>query len=259
MGDDFIQGRWSKLERREGFNWKELRAPNRVLDTWCAMLAGKLVLARMDNSTAVAYANPGAGCASQLTVVARKIKEREVAMGCSVAALHIAGRGNSVADFLSRFSIRVRGMRPYPERELRWRFRIEVGRLCGPVDVDVLASDGGRNSWVANFRPPSNSAFEGPLPHRRLWWPPRLEMAELGTHLRYDWLGTHLALAPLTPWKHWFPKLARFERALIWNAGAQLFADSERGFRRWKEYAGRRSALRRTRKGVLFSTTAKYS
>ena len=132
------------------------------------MLAGKLVLARMDNSAAAAYANYGAGRVSQLTVLARKIKEREVAMGCTLAALLIAGRDNSAADALSRFSIRVRGLGPYPERELRWRFRKEVKRLCGSADVDMLASDDGRKAWVANSRLPSNSAFEGPSLHGRL-------------------------------------------------------------------------------------------
>ena len=74
------------------------------------LLAGKLVLARMDNCAAVAYADYGAGRVSTLTALARKIKGREVAMGCTVAALRIAGRDYSVADALSRFSISVRGL-----------------------------------------------------------------------------------------------------------------------------------------------------
>ena len=118
------------------------------------MLAGKLVLARIDNSAAAAYANYGASRVSQLTVLAKKIKEREVAWGCAAAALHIAGRDNSAADALPRFPIRVRGLDPCPERGLRWRFREEVKHLCGPVEVDMLAGDAGRNAWVANFRPP---------------------------------------------------------------------------------------------------------
>ena len=76
--------------------------------------AGKLVLARMDNGTAASYANYGAGRVAQPTVLARKMKEREVALGCTLAALHISGKDNLVADALSRFSIRARGLGPYP-------------------------------------------------------------------------------------------------------------------------------------------------
>ena len=38
LGDHFIQGKWSKLERREGINWMELCVLNRVLETWCPLL-----------------------------------------------------------------------------------------------------------------------------------------------------------------------------------------------------------------------------
>ena len=164
LGDHFLQGKWSKLERREGINWKELRVLNRALETWRPLLAGKLALARMDNGAAASYANYGAGRVSQLTVLAREIKEREVARGRTLVALRIAGKDNSAADASSRFSIRARGLGPYPDRELRWRFRQVSQRCCGAVDVDMLASDDGRNAWVPDFRPPSNSAVEGPFP-----------------------------------------------------------------------------------------------
>ena len=121
MGDRFIQGKWSKLERREGVNWKELWVLNKALGPWGQRVRGKLVLVRMDNTAAASYANYGAGRAPTLTSLARKIKGREVALGCTVVALHIAGRDNAVADALSRFSIRARGLDPYPDRDLRWR------------------------------------------------------------------------------------------------------------------------------------------
>ena len=169
------------------------------------MLAGKLVLARMDNCAAAAVANYGAGRVSTLSALTRIIKEREVALGRTVVALHIAGKGNTVAGAPSRFSIRGRGLGPYPERGLRWSFRREVQRRCGAIDVDMLASDDGRSAWVADYRPPSRSAFEGPLPRGRLWWFPRAEMVELvlsriGASMREDWSGSHLVLLPLLSW-----------------------------------------------------------
>ena len=54
LGDLFAQGEWSKLEKREGANWQELRALKTALESRCDLLSDKLVLVRMDNSTAVA-------------------------------------------------------------------------------------------------------------------------------------------------------------------------------------------------------------
>ena len=179
MGDRFIQGKWSRPERRGGINWKELWVLNKVLEAWGQHVAGKLVLVRMDNAAAASYANYGAGRAPTLALLARKIKGREVVLGCTIAAFHIAGRGDAAADALPRFSIRVRGPDLYPEREIRRRYRKEVEARCGAADVDMMAGDDGRNAWAPNFRSPSNSALEGPLPRGRLWRFPRIEMVEL--------------------------------------------------------------------------------
>ena len=112
LGDRFIQRKWSKRELKEGINWKELWVLNRALETWCQQVAQKLVLVRMDNAAAASYANYGAGRVSTLTELARRIKDREVVLGRTVVALHIAGSDNSLADALSRFSIKVRGLDP---------------------------------------------------------------------------------------------------------------------------------------------------
>ena len=236
LGDLFIQGRWSKLESREGINWKELWVLSKALETWYRHVAQKLVLARMDNSTAVSYANYGAGRIATLTALARRIKDQEVSLGCTIVALHIAGSDNTVADALSRFSIRVRGLDPFPERALRWRFRKEVALRCGEVDIDMMASDDGHNAWVAAFRSPSNSALEGPLPRGRLWWFPRYDMVDLVVNrilasIKEDWSGSHILLVPMLPWKPWIPKLSRFEQVLTWEAGVPLFVDSSTGHR----------------------------
>ena len=61
MGDHFIQGKWSKPERSEGINWKELWVLNKALEIWGQYVAQKLILVRMDNSAAASYASYGAG------------------------------------------------------------------------------------------------------------------------------------------------------------------------------------------------------
>ena len=111
----------------------------------------------------MARANDGAGRVSRLALLARSIKELEVPLGCTAVALHIAGRRNAVADALPRFTIRARGLDPYPRRGLRPKFRREVVERCGAIDSDMLARDGGPNAWGPQFRPPLNSAFDGPV------------------------------------------------------------------------------------------------
>ena len=82
-----------------------------------------------------------------------------MAIGRRAAALRIPGKDNTVADALTRVSIRVRGLGPYPERELRKKRRSQVQDRCGAVDVDVMASDEGHNARGPFFRLPSNSAL----------------------------------------------------------------------------------------------------
>ena len=111
--------------------------------------------------------------APQLAILARGMKELEASSRCTVAAVHIAGKYNSVSDSLPRFSGRAQGQDLYLGRGLRSKRRREVGNRCGPMDVDMMANDEGTNAWASRYRPPANSAFEGPLPNGQLWRPPR--------------------------------------------------------------------------------------
>ena len=93
----------------------------------------------------------------------------------------------------------------------------------------MTASYDGHNARGPFCRPPSNSAFEDPLPRSRLWWFPRIGMVDLAlariaSSLVEDWFGAHLCMIPLLPRKNWSGKLAPFERVILWPAGAALFA-----------------------------------
>ena len=128
FGDLYIQGKLPKLGRGEGINWQELCALKTALEPWGDRLSGNLVLARMDNSTAAAYANYGAGRVSHLTLLARSIKELETLLGCTAVALHNAGRRNALADALCRAGAWI-------------RIGIRAGG-CGPT-----SARGGRALW----------------------------------------------------------------------------------------------------------------
>ena len=142
-------------------------------------MSGELVLARMDNSAAVFFANYGAGRVPQLAMMARGIKDLEATLRRTAVALRITGRGNPAADASSRLSVRARGQDPHPGRELRARLRTDVGGRCGPIDVGMLSGDDGPNARGPRYRSPADSAFEGPLAGGQLWRPPRTDPIEL--------------------------------------------------------------------------------
>ena len=139
---------------------------------------GKLVLVRAGNSAAVSYAILGAGRVPHHTQLARRIRGLEVSLRCTVVALHVAGRRNSIADTLFRFSIQECGLDPYPRRELRDKYREEVIDRSGDIDVDLLACDDGSTAWVSEYRYPANSAFAGALPPGQVWRFPRIDMVD---------------------------------------------------------------------------------
>ena len=130
---------------REGINRKAPRILKTASESRGEFIAGKLALVRMGDDTAVACANYGSRKVPRLTHLARRMKALEVGLSCTVAALHIAGKDNAVADALPRFSFRVRGLGPYPERELRRKFRKEINARRGKIGVYMLASGDGWN------------------------------------------------------------------------------------------------------------------
>ena len=75
LGDSCIQGVWSEVAMREGVNWQELRVLTEAPSQWRIHVRRKLVLVRLDDAAAVAYGNHGAGRSSQLTRLAREMKE----------------------------------------------------------------------------------------------------------------------------------------------------------------------------------------
>ena len=118
-----------------------------ALCRWDVHFRGKLVLVRMGDATAVTYANFGAGGPRQLTQLARRIRGLRPSYVSTVVALYIAGRGYSVADALSRFSIEVAGGGPLSDRDLRSLCGSQAEACSGKMDVDMLASDDGVHAW----------------------------------------------------------------------------------------------------------------
>ena len=69
-----------------------------------------------------------------------RIKVPKLSDRCTPVVLHITGKDNSVAGALSRFTKKVSGGDPYQSRELRSRFRAQVGARRGRVDTDIVCA-----------------------------------------------------------------------------------------------------------------------
>ena len=237
LGDSFIQGVWSKVAMRGGLDSKELWALRDALSNWHELAKRKLVLVRVDNAAAVAYANHGAGPAGQSTRLAREIKESGIRCECSVVALRVAGKDTAVADAVSRFLIEATGGKPYPGRELRPKFRAMVVDHWGPMDVDLMSDDRGVNAERAQFSSPAMSAFEGRLPSGQLWWFPHIDLIDLtlGRVIRAikdDWAGARVRPLPVQPLKGSSPKLSGIKRVRRWTSDSALVLDRSGGYPR---------------------------
>ena len=90
LGDQISRGGWPPTAPRKGVNWKEFQAIERALNSLWALILDKPVLVRVGN-TAASYAKYAAGRSSELTVVARSIKEREIAIPCALMASQRVG------------------------------------------------------------------------------------------------------------------------------------------------------------------------
>ena len=212
LGNRFLKGSSTRLAMREGINWKELWALEESLQVRGDLVRGKLVLLRLDNATAVAYANRAAGWLAALT----------------------RRRDNSVAAALSMFPLRATGGDPCPDRDLRDRFGTHVESQRGDMGVDMMARGDGANAWGPTFRSPSKSALEVPPPPARLRQLPSVDMVGLALGcifraVKEGWRGAAFCLVLSQARREGFLKLSAFERALRLSGSAALLVGRARG------------------------------
>ena len=111
-----IQKRWSHMADKEGTDWEELWVLGEALCQWGARARGKLIFARITDAAAMAPANYGAGRLPSVNSFGPSREGVELVCGSTAPALHIPGRGNSIADALSRTLSRRVGEARTPSR-----------------------------------------------------------------------------------------------------------------------------------------------
>lgn len=96
------QGRWSPVEARESSNQRELLAVQRVLEAFQLEISGHHLQIRSNNISNVAYLNKPEGTRSwNLQLIAQKILSWAEVNRASIAAIHLKGTQNCLADYLS--------------------------------------------------------------------------------------------------------------------------------------------------------------
>ena len=228
FGDLYIQGPWPPEALREHINWKELYVLTRCLAEWGSLVEERLILVRMDNTTAISYANYGSGRVPSLTALAREIKSCERMHRCHIIALHVPGAENNIADALSRYRIEMCRLDRFPERSIRPEFFRTIERMLGPFICDMAASSDGHNALCPTFRHPDHSAFLYPWPEGKIWWFPRTDQVEdvlraILTRKREGWGGTAVVLVPAVEHRRWNALADWFRVYHVFPAATKLF------------------------------------
>lgn len=105
--DSQVAGLWTADQRRLlHINVRELAAVQLVLNRLQSRLEGRSILILSDNAVTVSYLNRMTGRSSQLAAIAREIHSWTLSHRVTIAAAHIPGESNSLADRLSRVNNR---------------------------------------------------------------------------------------------------------------------------------------------------------
>ena len=159
MGDVYLQGVWSEAEVEKHINWKELKTYEIALDRLGPKLSEKIIYVKSDNAAALHYINSGRGRVKELSVLARAIRLKEVALSIESVAVHIPGKLNVTPDALSRFFFSTTFLDPRPDRTLRKRLFKMLESEVGLFTLDGMVADDGHNALVSRFCSPSNPLF----------------------------------------------------------------------------------------------------
>ena len=158
-------------------NYRELKTVLLMLRQWGESLRGRRVLVRSDNTTTVSTVNRGFSPHPELLPLANSIHDLAQSLGISLAARHIPGLKNGLADRLSR------DLQVYRNRDDGdWRFRHDefehIQAMSGRTfDIDGAADPMGRNAHCPRYCSVVDSFTETDIRGMHLWCNPDWLMA----------------------------------------------------------------------------------
>ena len=210
-------------------NWRELDTAVRALEEWGPVLQAqghRRVLLRIDNTTAASILTKKNTRSDHLEPLLRRAQLVERRYGLEVAARHISGVANTLADRISRWK---------PSFSTSdWRLRRDVfEQLRASVpefDVDATADPGGSNAHCTRFWSEADDALTHSWQKLNVWCnPPFDRAADFIKHglTAYAQNPTQTSLTFCLPvwltapfWKH----LAGFRVLRLFSEGSDLFS-----------------------------------
>jgi hypothetical protein len=199
---------WSLEERHLHINLLELRAVRLTLQSLTTTVAGKVVLVRCDNTTAVSHINKQGGTHSwSLIKETLLLYDWALANRVTLKATHWRGEINVLADFLSR-------NRPDPtEWSLNDRLCSRLFQRWGRPMVDLFASPQNHKLplWFSRVPHPEAAAVDAFSQTWSGWsvyaFPPFNLILDLLIKLRSDQVEEAIVVLPFWPRRSWFPLL----------------------------------------------------
>ena len=204
-----FQGTWCQSERNLHINVLELRAVREVCRACPERLVNRSVLFLIDNTTVVAHINRQGGTRSQILMnETRALFATVTSLHMHIAAHHIAGALNAVADLASR------------KRQVlstEWRLSaatfmwIQEQSVWGPATLDVFANR--LNKQLARFVSPcpdaqavAVDALVCPWPDEVLYvFPPTVLLPKVVASMRRNPGRRVLLVAPQYRTASWYP------------------------------------------------------
>ena len=200
-------GRWTQSESLLHINLLELMAVKFALQRLCHDLKHIHICIRSDNSSAVCYINNQGGSVMSLFEVAKDIWLWCDRRNIAISAVHIAGKNNFTADFMSRsFS-----------DSTEWKLNEEIFQaICSHTfypDIDLFASRLNKQldryiSWFPDPHAITSDAFSVSWTYFKPYiFPPFSLIGKILQKLEEDKVRKAILIIPKWGTQTWYPKL----------------------------------------------------
>jgi hypothetical protein len=142
--------------RGRSINYKELWTVLKMATDHAASWAGKRILLRIDNKTAMSYVNKGYGRSLVLTAVARDLKALQARWGFEVVAKYVNTKVNWLPDQLSRLRVAASTQ----DWMLVQSVFDTLTAAHGPFWADMMAATDGSNAQLPRYFSEQHSAYD---------------------------------------------------------------------------------------------------
>jgi hypothetical protein len=206
-------------------NWREMDMVKCSVERWGELWRGQRVLVRCDNGVTVSSINKGRVKVTTLYPLFRELQAVCRRYDIHLAARHIPGIANGLADRISRWK---------PSRdESDWQLKPELvdkyAKMTRPFDVDACADPLGKNAHCERYWSSVDDCLDQDWSHLHTWCNPAFDrISEILDHFKACFLRSPYdtsAVFCLPVWftqKYW-RKLAGFKLLELHPGGSNIY------------------------------------